>query len=227
MSSGSYLTLYRKHINQKVSSDVLDAVKEQYKKSNESCFSVSKKSDDFPLLMHASFKPEPQESDEDCSTYYDKDGIVHDKLLEFHFGSSFTALKEKFRINSYIFSESSTLISKSEAEKMLQAIKYILSKNYNREFEDMLSNEYVNVFGNGLSFFDDRFIQHNDKVYIDKDGENWVVSFGDYQWNAEINECDEDIIFDLKRVSTCLKAFLDAECYEWNGHELVLEYSAY
>ena len=227
MSSGSYLTLYRKHVNKKVSSDVLDAVKEQYKKSNESCFSTSKKSDDFPLLMHASFKPEPQESDEDCDTYYDKDGIVHDKLLEFHFGSSFTALKDKFHTNAYIFSKSSVLISKNEAEKMLQAVEYILSKKYSREFEDILNNEYVDLLGNGLSYFDDRFIQCREKIYVDKDGENWVVSFGDYQCNAETNECDEEIIFNLKRVSICLKAFLDAECYSWNGHELVLEYSTY
>ena len=157
----------------------------------------------------------------------DKDGFVHDKLLEFHFGSSFTALKDKFRTNAYVFSESSVLISRSEAEKMLQAVEYILSENYSREFEDILNNEYVDLLGNGFSRFDDRFIKSRDKMYVEKDCDGWTVSFGDYQWDVETHECDEEIKSNLKRVRTCLRAFLDAECCSWDGHELVLEYSTY
>ena len=152
---------------------------------------------------------------------------MHDKLLEFHFGSSFTALKDKFRTNAYVFSESSVLISRSEAEKMLQAVEYILSENYSREFEDILNNEYVDLLGNGFSRFDDRFIKSRDKMYVEKDCDGWTVSFGDYQWDVETHECDEEIKSNLKRVRTCLRAFLDAECCSWDGHELVLEYSTY
>lgn len=228
MSSGSYFTIYRKHTKQTVSLNALDVVKDEYRKSNQNEFSASSnKIDDFPVLMHASFKSSPQESDEDCSVYYDKDGYVYDKLLEFHFGSSFTCLKEKFRTNPYVFSESSVIVSKNDAEKMLQAIEYVLSEKYSKEFEDVLSNEYVEVFGNGLSAFDDRFNKPHEKVYLDKEGDNWTVSFGDSQWSAEIHECDEEIRFNLKRARNCIRAFLDAECYEWNGHELVLEYSTY
>lgn len=228
MSSGSYFTIYRKHTNKKVAQDVLDALKEQYRKSNQSSFSSSSKDpDDFPILMHASFKSELQEDDENCSVYYDKDGVVHDKLLEFHFGSSFTCLKEKFRTNAYVFSESSVIVSKAEAEKMLQAIEYVLSEDYSKKFEDILDNEYVEVFGRGFSKFDDRFSSSSEKVYIDKNDDSWALSFGDSQWEAEIQRDDEDTCFSLKRVRSCLRAFLDAESYEWSGQELVLEYSTY
>lgn len=228
MSSGSYFTIYMKHTKKKVAQDVLDALKEQYRKSNQNSFSSSSKDpDDFPILMHASFKSELQEDDENCSVYYDKDGVVHDKLLEFHFGSSFTCLKEKFRTNAYVFSESSVIVSKAEAEKMLQAIEYVLSEDYSKKFEDILDNEYVEVFGRGFSKFDDRFSSSSEKVYIDKNDDGWTLSFGDSQWEAEIQRDDEDTCFNLKRVRSCLRAFLDAESYEWSGQELVLEYSTY
>ena len=230
MSSGSYFTIYRKHNRKTVQDDVLNAIKEQYRMSNRESFSThqEKDLDDFPVLMHASFKAGSCNEDSDeCSTWYDKDGYVYDKLLEFHFGSSFTCLKDKFRTNPYKYSESAVIVSRSEAEKMLQAVEYLLSEDYNRSFEEILNNEYVDILGRGFSLYDDRFVKPRDKVYIDKEGHGWTASFGDYQYDVETAENDNDIRFSLKRMRSCLRAFLDAECYEWNGYELVLEYSTY
>lgn len=228
MSSGSYFTIYRK-TSRSVQADVLEAVREEYRKSNASSLSTSSSEDkdDFPVLMNTNFKSELQEIDERCNEYIDKDGVVHEKLLDFHFGSSFTCLKDKFRTNPYKFSESSLIISRDEAEKMLQAAEYVLSENYSKKFEDILSNEYVELFGRGLSAFDDRFREKTQRIYIDKEGRGWTVSFGDSQWAAEIAEEDDDARFNLKRVCSCIRAYLDAETYEYNGMSLVLEYSAY
>ena len=229
MSSGSYFTIYRKHTGKKAADDVLEAVKEQYRASNrnEQGFSTSKSIDDFPVLMDASYKAYSQESCEYNSTYYDKEGYVYDKLLEFHFGSSFTCLKEEFHTDAYTFSKSAVLVSKAEAEKMLQAVEYLLSEEYSKKVESILSNKYIELFGRGLSSFDTRFTKLRSKMYIDKDGAGWTVSFGDYQLEAEIAECDDDIMFSLKRMRACFRAFLEAESYEWSGQELVLEYSTY
>lgn len=229
MSSGSYFTIYRKHSKKQAPAEEIDRLKEEYRKSNYSSVSTSagKNEDDFPVLMHASFKNELQEDDEECNTYYDKDGFIYDKLLEFHFGSSFTCLKDKFRTNPYVFSDSALIISKTEAEKMLQAVDYVLSEKYSKDTEDILNNEYVERFGSGLSSFDDRFMKHRDRVYIDKEGHGWTLSFGDPQFDAEIAECDADARFNLKRMHSCLRAFVDAESNEYSGNELVLEYSVY
>ena len=232
MSSGSYFTIYRKHKDVVASIETLDKIKEEYKKSDERLFKDIEKASsneklDLPVLMHESFTASPYDDAERNYNYYDKDGHLHERLLEFHFGSSFTALKEHFRLNAYRFSESAVLISKNEAEKMLQAVNYILNGNYSKSFEDVLNNEYVEILGDGYSPFDDRFKKNRENIYIDKHDESYTVTFGDAQWDREIAETDNDIVFSLKRVRSCLQAFLDAESYEWESTSLVLEYSAY
>ena len=232
MSSGSYFTIYRKHKDVIASADKLDKIKEEYKKSDDRLFNDANQSSldkdfDLPVLMHESFTANTYDDSEKNYNYYDRDGHLHERLLEFHFSSSFTALKEHFRLNAYRFSESAVLISKNEAEKILQAINYILNGNYSKSFEDVLSNEYVEMLGDGYSLFDNRFKKNKANIYIDKHDKSYTVSFGDSQWDREIAETDNDIVFSLKRVRSCLQAFLDAESYEWESTSLVLEYSAY
>lgn len=233
MSSGSYFILYRKHLKNTVSNDTIDALKHEYFLANKrDLFGASRTDDDLakdiPLLMPSTYKYSDGPI-EDLSTYeyYDADGYRYDKLLEFHFGSSFSCLKKQFNLDPYRFSSRSVLLSKSEIEKMLQAIEYILSRKYSREFEHILNNEYVEMFGNGYSVFDNRFKAYDQPIYIDKDGENYSVSFHDHQIDAEIAENDSDIEYNLNKSKACFLAFLNAECYSWENEELVLEYSAY
>ena len=231
MSSGSYFTIYRKCKSIVAPASKLEAIVAEYKKSSESSLFSSKTENneaDLPLLMHENFKAGCVYDDEnDNHNYYDKSGVLHEKLLEFHFCSTFTCLKEHFKLNPYKFSESSCFISKDEARKMLQAAEYVLSNEYSKKFEDILSNEYVEMFGSGYSLFDSRFKRHHQNFYIDKTSDGYSVEFDDPQYDAEVTESDNDIVFALKRMKSCLQAFVDAESYEWSGSSLVLEYSAY
>ena len=230
MASGSYFTIFRKSKSITLPADKLEALKAEYMKLNDNIFPKEDgKSCNIPLLMQEDFVYSEYGLDKARSNnYYDKDGVLHEKLLTFDFCSTFTCLKEKFNLNAYKNDECSAMISQDEARKMLQAIKYVLSGEYSKKFEDILNNEYVQLFGDGYSLFDNRFSKHKDKIYVDKDSnDGYSISFGDDGWDAEIAESDDDIIFNLKRTRSCLQAFLDAECYEWDNFELVLEYTAW
>ena len=233
MSSGSYFTIYRRSKNEKASKETIDVLKNEYFLSNKnSLFGGNAKEEDLkndiPLLMHNGFKSGSCE-DNNSYEFFDKDGVKYVKLLDFHFGSSFSNLKDKFRLNPYKFNTSSVFISKDEAKMMLQAIKYILSGEYSRKTEDILSsNEYLNVFGENYSPFAKRFNQKINTLYIDKDGEDhWTLTDGDYQYENEIAEEDDEALYVMNVTKACLEAFLMAEEYSWENEELVLEYSCY
>lgn len=231
MSSGSYFSLYRKNTRECVACAVVDALKNEYYLSNKKGIFGDKQDEDvlkkdIPALMHSSFKADSTESNR-SDIYYDAEGHEHKLLLEFHFGSVFTCLKEHFRLNPYKFSESSVQISKTEAAKILQAIDYILGEEYSKKFEDILSNEYVELLGEGYTPFDSRFKSKKSPMYIDKECHGYVVSFGDHGFEREAIENDNDMKFCLSRARACLLAFLNAEEYTYDGEELILEYSVY
>lgn len=236
MSSGSYFTIYRKKINCKASQEWLDALKNEYFLSNKSsCLfkdgaSEDEMKKDIPLFMDSEFKSKSSYDEDSKKTniYYDKDGIVHEKLLDFHFGSAFTCLREHFALNPYKLSQSSVVVSKADAEKMLQAIEYVLSEEYSKKFESVLNNEYVKMFGDGYTLFDNRFKTAQRPIYVDKDGDDgYTVSFNDQLLDDESAEFDDGIKFHLCTARACLLAYLNAEVYSYRGEELVLEYSAY
>lgn len=237
MSRGSYFTLYRKHSKIKLDEKALNDLKNEYFQANKDgiFYSSKDRSDDdmkkdIPLVMDSSYKAKCslEDSEKHSNDYYDRDGILHIKLLEFSFGSMFTCLKEHFNLNPYSFASSSTLISKHEAAKMLQAIEYILAEEYDKKFEKILGNEYVIVFGDGYSPFDNRFKNAHSPIYIDKESDgSYTMCFSDYAYDAEMSENDEDIRICLGRAKACLLAYLNADELSWNGEDLVLEYSVY
>lgn len=234
MASGSFFTIYRKRKDKSVLAKVaLDAIKNQYYLSNKrSSFNGNKTDDELksnvPILMDASFKAELTKRDDLPSyIFYDNDGYEYDKLLDFHFCSTFSCLKEYFRLDAYSFKNSSTLISKDEAKKILQAIDYVLSNEYSKKFEDVLSNEYVELFGAEYSPFVHRFDDASKPIYIDKNDDGFVVRTGDDLYDREIAECDNDAIYNMKKTKACMEAFLRAEDNSWDKQELILEYLAY
>lgn len=231
MSSGSYFTLYRKCTKVKASSEVLDALKNEYFLANKKdLFAGSQDDKALPLLLYAGFKAdfaEREAEDNKTDVYYSEDGIKHVKLLDFHFCSTFTALKEHFNLDPYRVNQTSIFISKSDAKKILQAIEYILSEDYDKKFEKILDNEFVKILGEGYSLFDNRFKASKDPIYIDKEGRGYTVNFGDSVYETETSESDDAIKFNLCRTRACLLAFLNSEESTWDGEELVLEYSAY
>ena len=238
MSSGSYFTIYAKHKKQKVSEEVLNALKNEYYLSNKKNIykEISSEEDerlkkDLPIFMHAAFNSDFSKmtsEDESSDIYYAQDASICNKLLEFHFCSSFVCLKEHFSLNAYKYSESSTIISKSLAKEMLQAIEYVLSEKYDKTFENVLNNDFIEVFGNGYSLFDNRFHQEHKPIYIDKEfKDGYVIRFDDYGYEKEIIENDNGIRHDLNKAKACLLAYLNAEDNSWEDNELILEYSAY
>lgn len=236
MSSGSYFTLYRRFNEVKAPSETIEALKNEYFLANKKELFAEKQDDeamkkDIPLLLWAGFKAdfaEREAEDNKTDVYYSDDGTKHIKLLVFHFGSTFTALKDDhFCLNPYKFNQNSVLISKLEAEKILQAIDYVLSEDYNKKFEQVLNNGYVELLGNGYSPFDKRFRHSHEPIYIDREGHGYTVNFGDSGYSNEISESDEDVKFNLNCAKACLLAFLNAEESTYDGEELVLEYSAY
>lgn len=234
MSNGSYFTIYRKCLKDKVSQDIIDALKNEYFIANKNEVFNDKQDEeelknDLPLLMHSCFKANSIDyENRNSNVYFNLDGIKHEKLLEFHFCSSFSCLREHFGLNAYKFSKNSTFVAKHEAEKMLQAIEYVLSEKYSKNFEHILNNEYVELFGNGYSMFDNRFKDASNPIYIDKDSDDgYTVRFNDGCCDAEIDESDDDVIFNLNRVRACLLAYLNAEDNSYYDEELVLEYSVY
>ena len=231
MSSGSYFTLYRKCTKVKASSEVLDALKNEYFLANNKDLFASNKDDKaLPLLLHAGFKADfaaLEAEEKKTDVYYSEDGTTHVKLLDFDFNSTFTALKEHFNLDPYRVNQTSIFISKADTKKILQAIEYILSEDYDKKFEKILDNEFVKILGEGYSLFDNRFKESKNPIYIDKEGHGYTVNFGDSAYEAETSESDDDVKFNLCRTRACLLAFLNAEESTWDGEELVLEYSAY
>lgn len=232
MSSGSYFTIYRKLKNKTATAVELDRLKNEYFLSNKNSTFSQNASDedmkkDIPLLLDAAFKASSIDDSESSTYYGSEDGALHEKLLEFSFGSSFTGLKEKFGLNPYSYSKSSVLVPKPEAEKILQAVKYILSKRYCRELEDILSNEYVDLLGKDYSPYIDRFTAKKHPIYIDKESTGYVIRHGDDLAIDETTECDDAAVYALKKVRACIEAFLSADTSFWKGEDLVLQYSAY
>ena len=231
MSSGSYFTLYRKCTKVKASSEVLDALKNEYFLSNKKDLFAGNQDDKaLPVLLYAGFKADfaEREAEENkTDVYYSEDGTKHVKLLDFHFNSTFMALKEHFSLDPYRISHRSIFISKADAHKILQAIDYILGEDYDKKFENILNNEFVKILGEGYSCFDNRFKSSKDPIYIDKEGRGYTINFGDSVYEAETSESDDYVKSNLCRTKACLLAFLNAEESTWDGEELVLEYSAY
>lgn len=230
MSSESYFTLYRKYSKVKASSEELDALKNEYFLANKkNLFTGNQDDKALPLLLYAGFKANfaAGESEENkTDIYYSKDGTKHVRLLDFHFCSTFTALKEHFNLDPYRVNQQSIFISKADAKNILQAIEYILDGEYDKKFEKILNNEYVDILGKGYSLFDNRFKASKDPIYIDKEGHGYTVNFNDCIYDAETSESDEYANFNLCRTRACLLAFLNAEESTWDDEELVLEYSA-
>ena len=115
MSSGSYFTLYRKRANVKASSEILGALKNEYFLANKKdLFAGSQDDKALPLLLYAGFKAdfaEREAEDNKTDVYYSEDGTTHVKLLDFHFNSTFTALKEHFNLDPYRVNQTSIFIS--------------------------------------------------------------------------------------------------------------------
>lgn len=234
MASGSYFTIYRK-LNKSVPNETLDKIKNEYFESNKANLFDSSKpenelKEDIPLFLDPTFKSTSIDDGNSNYIYYNSDdGKEYLQLLTFDFISTFSCLKEHWDLNPYSYKRATKVVSKVEAAAMLQAIKYVLGGKYSQEFEDILSNEYVDLFGNGYSPYDNRFKAHdNSPVYFDRnDDDGFIITKGDDGIAAEIAESDADAKWNLEHTKIALETYLHASEYCSNDNGLVLTYTAW
>ena len=96
-------------------------------------------------------------------------------ILESWFGSNFSCLTEEFNMNSYNkWGEHEFTIE--NAKKIIQAIDYILSLKYSRDFELILDNYYLDIFKELYSPFYNRFIKDKNEKITDEEDESGIYS---------------------------------------------------
>jgi hypothetical protein len=176
MASGSFLTIYRVDKKNKIPSKKLEVVKQEYienfKKhrislSNEDP-SEKDLEDSIPLLVEEDFKSgtfykrtndmlKPRFSSEDGTAWYE--------LMSFTFNSMFTALREHYDMSSCVMKRSDVIMSSADAKEILAAAKYILGKKYDRDFEDILANSFLEDLGSGVSYFISRHSGSQNECY--------------------------------------------------------------
>ena len=80
----------------------------------------------------------------------EKDGTCYDSILHLEFNSIFSDLREHYdnteNLDSY--GNDRHVISRDEAVEMVRAIDYILLGKYDKGFEEVMGNEFVDIFGN-------------------------------------------------------------------------------
>lgn len=147
MSSGSYLTLYRKY-KYKISAGMRKSVEAQYAMLSDSFGASSKpamsSTPDLPYVLDLKLNAAASNSGaEDCA----QDKLEHDicsrylkalrddssyveELLSWNFGSAFSCLRTEWNMSSYSKSKSQHEISVGTAKQILQACNYLLGGNW-------------------------------------------------------------------------------------------------
>ena len=149
-------------------------------------------------------------------------------LASFFFGRCFSSLREYYNLNTSKISTCTAFISKEDARRILQAIKYLLSGNFSDEVEDLLDNEFIKVLGENYPKWSMRKFKDELRFYVDKNGEDsWSITLGDPEGKrdeVEENSSEEHM---LKKLECCLQSALDIET-SYNGlDDIVIEICAF
>jgi len=104
-----------------------------------------------------------------------KNGKTYSELLNVHFNSVFRSLIEEFNMNPYN-KTSQIILNYNITSKMIQAINYILSNNYNKDFEKILDNYYLKVFEDLYPDFYNRFNNNFEEYYELKNENDEAIS---------------------------------------------------
>lgn len=208
MASGSYITIYLKDLSRKLDAGELESLKKEYAdkhSKSKSAFNEDSNDSGIPLLLRKNAQPE--DSGRFSPVYSSVDGHAYTKLLSFSFNSSFEGLKRYFSMNAYEPSKSDVELTQLDASLLLTACKYILGKKYDRDFEDVMSNPFVEELGNDLTHFTCRF---------------------DKSSRETADECDKYYEDNLKTLIACLNAYAESdEEILHSGVQLKLVYSVW
>ena len=135
MSRGSTFVILRRNSDSvKVTEEqVMEKYKDWY-----DCLGKSLVFDDIPDIAYY-----------DKRTYVDKNTMeLLTILTECNFTSSFTTLIEHYYLSYYNTSERKDriVITAETARNMLQAVKYLMYEDYSKRLEELLNNEWIEVF---------------------------------------------------------------------------------
>lgn len=162
-----------------------------------------------PRFYHTHDVFEEVDRGEECPVVWDmidsETGKTYTRVLEFTFTSSFGELVEGLHLNPYDPSHSLVTIGTEMARQMLKAIEYLLLKKYDSDIEEVLDNEYIEVFGECIK-------EYRDHQYRKK-----------FPNDTEYVSDDEDDRYALINFRTVLRAFLDT----YDNSNLLLTYEAW
>lgn len=246
MSRGTTLTLYKKYDYKMNNTDFKSVVKKYAENNKEHDYSPKKKSmkeysKDIPIIMNINpflskscydektktwFDPRPAKTIDtiknNAISYVDsRDKMYCERMMEWSFGSSFDCLVELYNIGQYNYSGCAVEIDEATAQKMLEAINYILSGNWSDNIESALNNSFINTFTTGYSCdsywkYVYRNKNSNKKVFsIKKDGYDITIKCpdkkddsNDDEYYAETEESNSSIEHSLNLFKYGLTTFL-------------------
>jgi hypothetical protein len=91
------------------------------------------------------------------------------EIMLTHFNSSLVVLKNFYNLNPYN-EHSQITIDLVTAKTIKQAIKYLLSRNYSCEFEEILDNEFISVLSELIPIY--KCIKLKQKNLLDEESES-------------------------------------------------------
>lgn len=256
MSSGSRFILLRKH-NLEISAVELDAVIKHYTREASAAFSSGQ---GLPLV--ASLRPYVIDSyydktakswvhfpysmerlERDCRYVMLDDHKLCDFLLSWDFSSGFDCLKNEWSLSAYRQEFSQHIVSKTEASKMLQAVKYLLSEDWSDRMEEVLDNAYIKVLADGYTSYSyGKYLSRSNpdsNAKVLRHAQNGIevtvkipsCASGsdelDVQARIDAYEESKQIEFWLKQAGYALEAYLKSDSFSYDSNsELVLVYEA-
>lgn len=198
MSRGTTITLMRAYKNRLVSKEDLAKLLEA-EASHSSGFGQKTEGEaekPKPLVVY-DVRPG---KDADYSRVLVETREEADVLLKWSFTSGFTPFVEAFGLSYYEAGRDTAIISESEAARIAQACRYLLSKNYSDEFEKILDNEWIERLASP--------------------DVGYVLSAWAFRKNPEaLSDADSDdsAEWNIKRLLTCLETFLSYDSYEYGS----------
>lgn len=218
MSSGSYLTLYRKRNQQASIGEFALIISKYIEQNKEHKWPREANVYDIPLILNPRIGiTETDESQPNNFQYIlTSDKSYLDELVSWRFDSTFTCLTNEFQLDGYTWKNSKYIIDAQTAEWMLQACNYLLSNMWSDEIEKVLDNRWINIFATGNDSCD----------YLKYKYRNNKKLLRDMTENA--NEDSNTVEQQLKQMKMALETFIKSERDIYpNGIELMLVYSVY
>lgn len=229
MGRESTLTIYRRYRSDRFRLDdaSLKALHDKYVELNE-----GKEIKKFPEIVDLwkikNLDMKTSDLDNIRNRYFTKDGCPVDEIMSDFWCSSFSELWEEYNLDGYSMSNYMIEIPLSDAKAIKQALAYLLSKNWNETFEDVLDNKWIKIFGEKYPKYTQAMSPNRSRIYIEKDtADSWSISSSDDDFLYEIkeeNDTQESTMKSLLRIIDAYLLLKDDIMNEYNEIDYMLIY---